>query len=235
MVSSEFDAVNGEINQLLEQLRMNLQSSTSTAGAGRLIHSVISKVCPNESQRNKDLLLREFEAPVIQASKKGLQSFNKHIQENLSKYGLRMRYCIKNEPDGSDDSDDSSWNAEFFGCGPRQFGNKIIIEWLSYKLDWNKRKKADPKWFEGMSSYDFWVSHKTKWPTIADCALWWINFPTSNICVERSFALGRVIDSPRRGAQSWEVFANELMIKCNKFLLDELLQERVLSVKRFHE
>ncbi len=44
------------------------------------------------------------------------------------------------------------------------------------------------------------------------------------------FALGRVIDSSRRGSVAWEAFGNELKLKCNKFIiLDELLRKRCLE------
>lgn len=233
-VSSEFDAVRSDVVIQLENLQMNLTINSNPTGAERLLNSIFNKYFKEEelTSRAKDVLIKEFKDSVIKAAKAAKESFDKHIKNNLGYYGLRMRYCIHNESDGSDDPCDDSWTPEFFGCSQIQFGNEIIVEWLSYRKEWFKRRLNDPKCFETISSYSFWIENKHKWPTISDCALWWINFPTSNICVERGFALGRVIDSPRRGAMSWETFSQELMLKCNQFILNDLMNESLDKMVR---
>jgi hypothetical protein len=53
------------------------------------------------------------------------------------------------------------------------------------------------------------------------------NWPTSSISAERTFALGRIIDSSQRGRQTWEVFAREMKIKANNAILQQLLREKL--------
>jgi hypothetical protein len=64
-----------------------------------------------------------------------------------------------------------------------------------------------------MRNYDYWNNHRKMWSELCDVTLWWENWPTSSIAAERIFGIGRVVDAPQRGAQSWEIFSNEIKLR----------------------
>jgi hypothetical protein len=232
-VSAEFDNVPSNVVDKLKLLRSSLQVTTSNLGATRCIRQICARYCPDMAEGSISTCVNDFCVQVKAAATKGLISYDKHITPNLANYILRMRYTIQNSPDGSDNAMDEGYNSSFFGCEPRNFGNEIIINWIEYRVDWQRRSKENALWFKNTTNYEYWSSVKTKWPLLVDEALWWINWPMSSIACERGFALARIIDSPRRGKMDWETFANELKLKCNEIVLDSLLDECIKTVAKF--
>jgi hypothetical protein len=50
-------------------------------------------------------------------------------------------------------------------------------------------------------------------------ALWYSNRPTSSISAERTFAFGRIADSPQRSRQCRKAFAREIKMKASSSIL----------------
>jgi hypothetical protein len=73
------------------------------------------------------------------------------------------------------------------------------------------------------------------WSELCDVTLWWENWPTSSIAAERTFGIGRVVDAPQRGAQSWEIFSNEIKLRVNQVILESVLEEQIQVVKQIKE
>jgi hypothetical protein len=231
--SAEFDGVPYDFVVRLNSLKDKLIANSNSNGATRSVRQLLVKSFAHLSSEQQEAAVVDFTPTLVAAAKKGLASYYKHISPNLNKYVLRMRYSILNEPDGSDDPFDHTYNAGFFGCAADDFGNDICIQWSAYRKEWKKRTLANPHWQEGTTSYEFWDTTKKLWPLISNEAKWYNNWPTSSVAAERSFALARVVDSPRRGRMSWETFSIELRLKCNQFILAELLNERVEEMQQY--
>jgi hypothetical protein len=60
--------------------------------------------------------------------------------------------------------------------------------------------------------------------------LWWENWPTSPIAAERTFGIGRIVDAPQRRSQSLQTFANEIKLRVNQTILEELVVEQIAAV-----
>jgi hypothetical protein len=116
---------------------------------------------------------------------------------------------------------------EFFGCSADEYNIELINQWFAYKDEWNSLHSAKPEWFNEELNYHFWSSRQHKWPDLVHCALWYSNWPTSSVSAERTFALGRIVESSQRGRQSWKVFAREIKMKANNAILKRLLTDKL--------
>ena len=65
------------------------------------------------------------------------------------------------------------------------------------------------------------------WPDLANLGLWWAEYPTSSIAVERNFAQMRLIGVPQRGNMLTATFNRELCFRCNKEVVEDLLKKAV--------
>ncbi len=79
-----------------------------------------------------------------------------------------------------------------------QLPTDALLEYADY-LDARRHET----WKQPDSSYAFWLKNMHRYPTLALKSL---NFPLSSISAERTFAMGRAIDLPRRRSQSRSTF-----------------------------
>jgi hypothetical protein len=119
---------------------------------------------------------------------------------------------------------------ELFGSSPEDFGIDLIVEWIQYRQYWIDQTRVDPEWNKRISNYHFWNANKSRWSRLVVHAKWWINFKTSSVAAERTFALVRIMDSPQRGRLSWTTFSEQLQLKVNKEILAELLLDHVNEI-----
>lgn len=75
---------------------------------------------------------------------------------------------------------------------------------------------APAHYWAGKDNYAYWASKATVWPVLHKVALWWI--ATS----ERTFALGRIIDVPRRGAMEWGTYKRVLTLRLHQPEVEKL-------------
>jgi hypothetical protein len=71
---------------------------------------------------------------------------------------------------------------------------------------------------------------QSRWSRLVVHAKWWINFKRSSVAAERTFALARIMDSPKRGRLSWTTFSKQLMLKVNKEIFGELLLDHLNEI-----
>ena len=96
-----------------------------------------------------------------------------------------------------------------------------------YREEWHaKYVEGDGKHWESIgdehiefsSSYAYWNSKKDTWDVLSRVARWWCATPLGAILAERTFALGRVINTASRQSMSWDTFTQELHSSSSKRL-----------------
>lgn len=88
-----------------------------------------------------------------------------------------------------------------------------IVEYADYL---NARRH--PNWKQPDSSYAFWLKSMVRYRTLAPLAMKALDFPLSSISAERTFAMARCIDLPRRRSQSKSTFCREVFLRVNRAL-----------------
>jgi hypothetical protein len=230
--SAEFDHLRLEVIDRLDLLKQKLQLNQTSKGADRSINSVIQKYLPEITPAQRTQLTTKFHGSIMAAAKKGHDSFLKHIDPVMPMYRLRKRFHISQTPEGNGDLDDPTYSQAFFGCSDEEYSNDLIIQRCAYVADWKRRTASDPIWFKSMDSYEYWNQYRSRLPALCDVTLWWDNWPTSSVAAERTFGIKRVVDAPQRGAQSWQIFANEIKLRVNQAILEGMLVEQIAVVNQ---
>lgn len=178
----------------------------------------------------------KFGKMVESAAARALAIYKKHAEPALALLAHRFRFDCRNAPDRS--LPDGMLTKEFFGCLPDNYGFDIITQWKAYVKEWWAKEASDPTgaahphpkfYWSSQDNYAYWLS-KTCWAELRQCALWWLEMPTSSIAAERAFALGRVIDVPRRGSMTWETFKRELALRICQDDVESLLDDALKTM-----
>ena len=82
-------------------------------------------------------------------------------------------------------------------------------------------------------SGEYWHARRHKWETLYKQAAFWTEFETSNFDPERVIAIVRRMGLPGRGAMSDETFQREIFLRVNRFVIEELLEDKHKEVKNF--
>lgn len=75
---------------------------------------------------------------------------------------------------------------------------------------------------ESLNPIDWWIQKRHAFPNLFNLAVDYLTIPASSASIERAFSQSGLILSGRRhrlGARSLE---NEMMIKCNRTIIDEI-------------
>lgn len=230
--SADLDHLQLEVFSKLKILRVLLQLNSTKQGAERTVNQQIQLHLSEITEDRKNELKTIFIPAVMNAANKGKSSYDKHISPVMSMYELRQRFHISQVSGGTGQIDDMEYTQQFIGCSDEEYGNEIIAEWCAYHKDWTTRSVADPLWYQKIRNYEYWKNKETRWPNLSLTAIWWDNWPTSSIAAERTFALARIIDMSQRGSQSWETFTNEIQLKANQSILENLLNEQVITISK---
>jgi hypothetical protein len=113
----------------------------------------------------------------------------------------------------------------FFMVLPENTDLTLASQWKKYCEVW---PTLDPA-LKALDIGAFWLHPDVvaKFPNgcnqLAKVATYWASFPISNVCLERAFGIMRSMEGPQRYSLSPESVCEELLIKVNAHLVDEML------------
>ena len=174
-------------------------------------------------------LLRPTHAPIAHTLPTQLRGFMKY----------RQLYDVRNGPPVHPPQ--FQYDNAYFGCFPKDYGPSLISQWDMYREEWHaKNVEGDGKRWESIgdehiefsSSYAYWDSKKDTWDVLSRVARWWCATPLGAILAERTFALGRVINTASRQSMSWDTFTQELSLKLQQEAVDRMLLDELRAQKR---
>jgi len=168
-----------------------------------------------------------FAAKAGAACQACVELFDKHIKPAVALLRRRFLYTISVKPATSAELKAAGdYTNTFFGCMPSSWGPSFWVEWDQYCDAWSSVPDRDTT-----ISSAFWRASATRWPTLAPIARFWLEFYTSSITCERGIAKMRVFDTLDRQAMKLETFKREMFLRCNKWLLDELMTATLMEYK----
>lgn len=77
---------------------------------------------------------------------------------------------------------------------------------------------------------EYWRGKRGVWPKLASIALYWMEIPTSSISVERVFGVMRTMETAIMNKRGDATFANELMFRCNKWVLEDMMGRQLQHI-----
>jgi hypothetical protein len=90
-----------------------------------------------------------------------------------------------------------------------------------YAVYLNDRRSAD--WQAPADSYRYWLGNIKRFRALAPLALKALEFPLSSISAERTFAMARAVDVPRRRSQKRATFEREVFLRANSAFTTNVL------------
>ena len=245
--SATFDNVPSDLLERLDLFYNKLKriaqanaNGTPGPGARQTVDQATADGYPGMTIVKKGEAVNKFAAPVMNAAKASMLSYEKHIVPAAALLERRFRFDVRRGPGPRNDTGVYSNTKDFYGCFPEQYGVQMDVEWTSYVNEWWSKSARDPEgdeedhpkfYWAKMRNYEYWKS-KTLWNKLRPVALYWIEVPTSSISVERTFGLGRIIDVPQRRSMTWEAFRHELSFRLHHEELDKMLEEELNKLKK---
>jgi hypothetical protein len=189
--------------------------------------------------------LKALAEQVEAAAKAAVLKYDKHVPPAMAKLQRRFRFDPRNTPE---DAPTLASMKNFFGCLPSLVGNPLLNEYKDYvkehaKLPRKVVRRALPSVVEGHAAEmedvevvdvipaAFWASKRKVWPRLAVIARYWQEFPTSSIAVERVFGMMRTMETALMNRRSNETFTDELIFRCNGWVLDNLMTQKQASIQ----
>lgn len=79
---------------------------------------------------------------------------------------------------------------------------------------------------------DYWKARERKWRALHPVATFWSEFETSAIEAERVIAIVRRMNLPGRGSMGPDTFRREIFLRVNRFVLEQLLEEKLAAIAK---
>ena len=121
---------------------------------------------------------------------------------------------------------------DFFKCLPLGVTTALAGQWSTYCEKW----PTIPDRLKALPIGAFWEHPEVTglFPSgcgqIVKLALYWASFPVSNVSMERVFGIMRASEGPQRASLSPESLREELMLKVNAHIVEDMLAARARRI-----
>jgi hypothetical protein len=186
-------------------------------------------------------LLDKYQDLIKEASEGAIEQYDKYLagpDGSLMKFKSLLRFHPKFPPvPMPQPEDDRQWTPEevrkFFGhCPEDELATaQLPVEWAKYCEKWATLDGS----LKDLPMGVFWGSNKVMQhcrftETLSKMGRWHANTPASNVEAERAFGQMRTLDDGRRNNLSTAGVREEVLIRCNKDLIEELLKNQLSTM-----
>lgn len=186
-------------------------------------------------------LLDKYQDLIKEASEDAVEQYDKYLagpDGSLMKFKSLLRFHPKFPPvPMPSPEDDRQWTPEevrkFFGhCPEDELATaQLPVEWQKYCEKWGTLDGS----LKDLPMGVFWGSEKVMQhcrftETLSKMGRWHANTPASNVEAERAFGQMRTLDDGRRNNLSTESLREEVLIRYNKDLIEELLKKQLSTM-----
>lgn len=225
IASADSNNLADEFDSFLIYIKNRLDSAVLPQFQKLIIESSL-KLAPSLLQ---NLYIDQYSAIIIQSAKDALVKWNEYIPNAVHALHHRLMYDPKRKPPPLPEIEpgqqfDVKKIAHFLGAMPENITMDVVTDFNIYVKKWDNISEE----IKNLGIGKFWThpevlkmfNYRRNLPKIA---LWYSDRPTSSVAVERQFGLLRTMESPIRMHKTFESVETELMLKANRWIVDEIV------------
>ena len=223
--SAEGDNLPDTLFDELRRWRLDFESQVPS----EVIETAVAGVLPGAPPAMLADITEVFAPQVVAACAAAIRLFDKHIVSQLDLLRLRPLYTprvLKRSYAATE------LTRLFFGMAQTENVAPVRTEFPMYVANViNIQKHGTQSEKDALlDTRRYWLLHKGEWPNLFHVATYWLNFNTSSIEAERSFAKLRSLAAPCRLCALPETWARQLAFTCNINVVDALLADAMATL-----